>query len=169
MPDALPVPVDPRGRFVHRVRADTVGIDLELVSGPVVVERVDNDVERVVPTQFLALRQTAGPNLVRVGVPHAAGHVEVVVVVEHVNRRLLGRFDVIRGPELVHVVNERGVLPDGIVEDAVDGGRGSRAHDAHDLVRTGRRVLIGQLLRRNVCGRQQQGGCGNHSTRIAKT
>ena len=167
MPDALPVPVDPRGRFEHRVRAHAVGVDLELVSGSVVVERVDNDVECVIPAHVLSLRKTAGQNLVRFGVPHPARDVEIVVVVEQVHRRLLGRLDMIRRPELVHVVNERGVLPGGIVEGAVDGGRGSRAHDPHDLVRAGRCVLVWSFLCRSGCRRQEHNDAKSYPIRIS--
>ena len=167
MPDALPVPVDPRRCFEHRIGPDSVGIDLELIPGSVVVERVDDDVQRVIPAHGLTLGQTAGPNLLRVGVPHPARHVKVIIVVEQVHRGLLGRLDVIRGPKLVHVLDERRVPPHGVVQETVDHGRRSRAHDSHDLVRTERRDHARALLCRGGRSRQEDGGAESYPGRLA--
>ena len=56
-------------------------------------------------------------------VEHARGDVDVLGVVEQIDDRALGGLAIFDGRDLVQILDDRGVLPHGVVDAAVDDGR----------------------------------------------
>ena len=160
-PHAVPIPIEASRRLKHAVLAAAVGIDLEVVAGSFVVERIQIDADRIVPSQGAALNHLPRADLLGLAIPHSRGDVEIVAVVEDID---LGEFAgraMIHRRVLVHVVHGRRAFPHRIIQHAVDHRRGRGARDRQHLAAACNRgtCLLGTEGR---SGREsQRGGQGD--------
>ena len=127
-------------REVHPLRAE--GIDLEDVGVAPVVVRVESDADVVVLVDSPFAVQDAAPDSFRVRVVEYDGEVEVVVVEGHTELGALRRGSPVHGDALAKVRDRFDFVPEGLVENRVDGGRVRRA-DGPDRRPRRRRFLCG--------------------------
>ena len=137
--DALPPPVRQGHRFVgdERVALSAEGVDFEDVRVAPVVICVEADADVVVLVDPAFAVQDAAPDPRRVGVVEHDPEVDVVVVEGDAEFGAFGRGITIDGDALAKVGDGLDRVPEGFVEDAVDGGRLVGAHGAHGGVLRG--------------------------------
>ena len=127
IPDALPVPVLAIGVGVDRLAPRAVRIDVKLVTGAALVERVEGHREAVVAEGHVLLVEHLGDDRLGPGVPEARREIQVVVVECYVDARALGGSAVLVRHHDVQVLHERRLLPHEVVEPAVEDRRLLRA------------------------------------------
>ena len=144
--------VRPHDRFgppdrLDGVLLDAAGIDGESDARPLVVVGVEDELDRVVLVPLVAGRQL-GPDLVGLGVLHEEGEVERVLVEGGPDEGLLGGLGAVDGVVLIEAGDGLDGLPAGVVDEAVDLGRGHR--DAAHV------EALGGLLRAERSGEEER-------------
>ena len=120
VPDALPVPVLAIGVGVDRLAPHAVRIDVKRVTGAALVERVERHRETVLAEGHVLLVEDFGDDRLGPGVPEARREIQVVVVERNIDARALGGSAVLVRHHDVQVLDERRLLPHGVVEPAVE-------------------------------------------------
>jgi hypothetical protein len=108
---------------------------LEHVSIATIMSRVNDDLKVIV--QFLAdiPAQLGGDDAFGIGIEAGDAEIDVMLAVENANLRFFSRSLSLKGLSLAKVGNRRGLLPDGIIQCAVNAAclRGSETLRGSDL------------------------------------